>query len=256
MTNTIKLIGLTLAVGLFLIMPAHADEDENDGIAELFLITPVAGHEKALVEAITEYHHWVADKEGHFEFSWYEILTGPDTGKYIARSGDHNWSDFDVEYDWQEDAGQMFEASVAPHIAGMQRTINSPMDDFGHWPEDMKGYTHFTVADWYVKGGQYGKFRKGLKKISEAMRAANYGSYFGFSSVESGGYGRQITLVSPKKGWADMKGPDPTFFEIMSEALGGEEEFEEFFSEWGTTFKVGQGRTVRFMPEASDYGEE
>ncbi len=69
MTNTIKLIGLTLAVGLFLIMPAHADEDENDGIAELILITPVAGHEKALVEAITEYHHWVADKEGHFEYS-------------------------------------------------------------------------------------------------------------------------------------------------------------------------------------------
>jgi len=256
MIDTIKLIGLTLVVSLFLIMPAHAEDEENDGIAELFLITPKAGHEQALVEAVTDYHHWVADKEGHFEYSWYEILTGPDTGKYIARSGEHNWSDFDAEHDWQEEAGQMFQANVAPHIDGLQRSINSAMDDFSYWPENFEGYTHFAVENWYVKGGQYGNFRKGLKKITDTLKSANYGSYFAFVSLESGGRGNEITLISPKKGWSGMKGPDPAFLEIMTEALGGQEEFNNFMSEWGATFKVGQNRMVRYMPGASDYNSE
>ncbi len=256
MLNTIKLIGLTLVVSLFLIVPAQAEDEENDSIAQLILITPTAGHQQDLIEAITEYHHWVAGKEGHFEYSWYEILTGPDTGKYIARSGEHNWSDFDAEYDWQEEAGQMFQANVAPHIDNIQTSMNKYMDEFSHWPEDFEGYTHFSVENWYVKGGQYGNFRRGLKKITDALKAASYGSYFSFVSVESGGRGNQINLVSPKKGWSGMQGPDPSFLDIMTEALGGKEEFNNFMIEWGSTFKVGQNQMVRYLPGASEYSSE
>ncbi len=256
MINAIKMIGLTLVASLFLIMPAHAQDDESDRVAELVLITPVAGHEKALIEAITEYHHWIADKEGHFEYSWFEILTGPDTGKYVARSGNHNWSDFDTENDWEEESGEMFLANVAPHIDSFQRSVNVSMDDFGHWPEGLEAYTHFSVENWHVKGGQYGNFRKGLKKITDTLKAANYGSYFAFSSVESGGHGNQIILVSPKKGWSGMQGPDPSFLDIMTESLGGEEGFNNFMTEWGATFKVGQNMMVKIMPDASDYGTE
>ena len=53
-----------------------------------------------------------------------------------------------------------------------------------------------------------------------------------------------------------MRGPDPTFVEIMTETLGGEEEFKNFISEWGGTFKVGQNQMLRYMPGASDYHNE
>jgi hypothetical protein len=256
MLNTVKLIGLTLMVSLFLIMPAQAEDEENDNIAERILITPTAGHGPELIKAITEFHHWVAGKEGHFEYTWYEILTGPDTGNYFARSGNHNWSDFDAEYDWQEEADHMFQANVAPHIESTQRSMEESLDEFSHWPEDFEGYTHFSVESWYVKGGQYGNFRKGLKKITDTLKAASYGSYFAFVSVESGGHGNQIILVSPKKGWSGMQGSDPSFLEIMIDTLGGEEEFNNFMSEWGGTFKVGQNQMVRYMPGASDYSNE
>jgi hypothetical protein len=42
----------------------------------------------------------------------------------------------------------------------------------------------------------------------------------------------------------------------MTEALGGEEEFNNFMSEWGATFKTGQNHMVRYMPGASDYGDK
>ena len=39
-----------------------------------------------------------------------------------------------------------------------------------------------------------------------------------------------------------MQGTDPSFVEIMTETLGGEEEFNKFMSDWGGTFKVGQNQ--------------
>jgi hypothetical protein len=51
-----------------------------------------------------------------------------------------------------------------------------------------------------------------------------------------------------------MADKDPSFYDIMGEALGGTEEFDAFMADWGSTFKSGQNWTVRRMPEASDYG--
>jgi hypothetical protein len=252
MRNSIKLIILSILLGIFWLMPVQAQD--NDGVATLVTITPKSGHGKELVAAITRYHHWVAKHDGHFEYNWYEIETGPDTGKYVAHSGGHNWSDLDAEYDWQKEAGENFEANVAPHIEGATRVITKEMDEFSNWPESFEGYTHYQVEDWYVKNGQNGNFRQGLKKISDTLKAGNFPGYWGFVSVVSGGHGNQITLITANKGWSDMTDKDPSFFDIMSEALGGPEEFQAFMSDWGSTFKTGHNQMVSLMPEASDYG--
>jgi len=237
MKNTIKLAVLSTLMSIFWLIPVQAQD--NDGIATTVMITPKAGHEKALVKGNT----------------WYEIMTGPDTGKYLARSGGHNWSEFDAEYDWQKEAGKVFETNVAPHIESATNVMTQEMTEFSHWPESFDGYTHFQVQDWYVKGGQFGKFRRGLKKVVDTLKAGNFPGYWGFFSVTSGGHGNQISLVTAHKGWSDMADKDPSFFDVMSEALGGAEEFDAFMGDWGSTFKEGQNRTVRRMPEASDYGK-
>jgi hypothetical protein len=252
MKRPISIALLCAFIGMFWLMPLQAQDD--DGIATTVLLTPKAGHEKDLVKAITDYHHFVAKFEGHFEYTWYEILTGPDTGKYAARSGGHNWADFDAKYDWQKEAGEHFEKHVAPHIENAQNLVTSEMSDYMHWPESFEGYTHFNVEDWYVKNGQGYAFRKGLKEIVDTLKAGGYPGYFGFYAVESGGHGGQVRLVTGHKGWADMADKDPSFFDLMSKKLGGEEQFHAFMSEWAATFKSGPNWTVRRMPEASDYG--
>ena len=60
-----------------------------------------------------------------------------------------------------------------------------------------------------MKNGRLGQFRKGLKKITDTLKAANYPNYFGFVSIVSGGYGGQITLASLNKGWSDMAEKKP-----------------------------------------------
>ena len=254
MMKKINFLLCCLLFGLFWLLPAQAQEQENEGIAQVVFITAKEGHNDALIEAITDYHHMVAKFEGHHEFQWYEILTGPDTGKYIARSGGHNWADFDAEYDWQKEAGEAFAKNVAPHIQEARMHMTAEMKDFSHWPESFDGYTHFQVENWYIHNGQGRAFRKGLKTIVDTLKAANYPNYWGFFSVESGAHGNQVQLVSANRGWSDMSDTDPSFYSIMSEALGGEEAFHTFMNDWSTTFKTGHNQMVKLMPGASDYG--
>jgi len=60
--------------------------------------------------------------------------------------------------------------------------------------------------------------------------------------------------VSANRGWSDMSDTDPSFYSIMSEALGGEEAFHTFMNDWSATFKTGHNQMVKLMPGASDYG--
>lgn len=244
---------LILLLTLCWLAPAQAEESEN--VARTVMITAKDGHDEALIKAITDYHHWIANFDGHMEYNWYSIQTGPNTGKYIARTGGHNWADFDKKYDWQEEAGKVFETNVAPHIEDADVWMTTEMTEMSYWPESWEGYTHFHVQEWYVKNGRYGEFRQGLKKIVDALKAGGFPNHFGFQSVASGGYAGQITLVSANKGWSDYADSEPSFYDIMSKELGSEEAFHKFMRDWGDTFKQGHNSTVKRMPEASDYGK-
>jgi hypothetical protein len=137
----------------------------------------------------------------------------------------------------------------------MERMMTTAMDEVSHWPESMEGYTHFHVEHWHVKGGMYGKFRRHLKKIVDTLKASDYPGYFAFYDVTSGGRGGEISLVTPNKGWAGMSEKSPSFFDIMSKELGGEEALDAFMAEFGSTFVTGQNMMLRYMPEASNYGD-
>lgn len=255
MLKRIMSMSLVILSTMFWIFTAQAQEQANDGAADLVMITPKPGQEDALEAAIAEYHHWMGDKPGAFHYMWFQVETGPNTGKYIARSGDHNWADFDQEFDWEDEAGEKFASDVLPLIDHAERMLTEDMPEFDNWPEDMSGYTLYQVENWYVKAGQYGKFRAGLEKIHKALSEGGFPRYYGFSSTVSGGKGNEITIVLPMKGYADYSDPDPSFFDIVSEALGGPDAFAEFMSDWGSTYHAGESFLVRYMPEASDYGD-
>ena len=45
-----------------------------------------------------------------------------------------------------------------------------------------------------------------------------------------------MTIVSPRKNFADMAPKEPAFMDIMKKAMG-DEEAQAFMSDWGSTFK-------------------
>lgn len=248
MVSTLAMLGsMSIAVA--------QDEEKNDGLARVALITAKDGHSKALEEAIVKYHHFMGDKEGAFRYQWYSIVTGEDTGKYIARSGGHNWADFDAEHDWDEEAGAKFAELVQPHIANAVVTITKNDDEVGIWPESLEGYEYFSVSRWHIKSGQYAAFNEGLKKIDEILKSGDFPGYYSFINTVSGGSGNTVMVVSPRKNFADMAPKEPSFMEIMGKAMG-EEETKAFMAEWAATYKSGQNMLLRHMAEQSDYGDD
>jgi len=230
------------------------DEEKNDGLARVVLITAKDGHAKALEEAIVKYHHFMGKKEGAMRYTWYSIETGKDTGKYIARSGNHNWADFDAKHDWEAEAGAKFASLVQPHIASAIVTITQNDDTLGIWPDSLEGYEYFSVSSWRINPGHYAAFSEGLKKIDAALKEGDFPGYYSFIDTVSGGDGNSISLVSPRKNYADMAPKKPTFMEIMAKAMG-EEETKAFMAEWGATYTSGENMLLRVMAEQSDYGD-
>jgi len=231
------------------------DEEKNDGLARIVHITAKDGHRQALEKAITEYHHYMADKPGAMRYQWFSIMTGPDSGDYLARSGEHNWADFDASHDWEEAAGAKFAADVQPHIADAKITLLQSNDELGIWPESMEGYQYFSLTTWHIKQGKRRAFNDGLKKVDAALKAGNWSNFYAFSRTVSGGKGNTITLVNPQKSYADMAPKEPTFIDVMNEAMGGEEESAAFLADWSTTYYQGQNRLVKYRAELSDYGD-
>jgi hypothetical protein len=233
------------------------DDEKNDGLARVALITAKEGHNKALEEAIVKYHHFMGTKKGAMRYQWWSIVTGENTGKYLARSGDHNWADFDAEHEWQDEAGKMFAEVVRPHIANAVVTIMGPYDDeIGMWPDSMEGYQYVSVTQWHIRPGHGSAFNEGLKKIDTTLKAGGFPGYYTFVNAVSGGNGNTVMLVSPKKNFADMAPKKPSFMDIMGEAMGGEDETKAFMSDWGGTFKSGQNMLLKYMAEQSDYGDK
>ena len=231
------------------------DGEKNDRLARVALITAKNGQNKALEEAIVKYHHFMGNKKGAMRYQWFSIETGEDTGKYIARSGNHNWADFDAEHDWDEEAGAKFASLVAPHIENAVITITQRDDELGIWPESMQDYQYFSVSRWHIKSGHSNAFKEGLKKVDTILKASDFPGYYRFFNTVSGGKGNSVMIVSPRKNFADMAPKEPSFYEIMNKAMG-EEESKAFMADWGTTYKSGSNMLLRYMAEQSDYGDD
>ena len=126
--NKFKLLFAAACLCLAWFNPAVAEE-KSEGVGVLIKITAKDGHDKALIQGITDYHKWVANFDGHMRFNWWKAVTGPDTGVYYAYSGNHDWADFDADYDWEEKSNEVLEANVMPHIADMHRMMVVDMDE-------------------------------------------------------------------------------------------------------------------------------
>ena len=249
-------LGCLAFFGLTIGLSAIAqDQPDNDGVAQVFFLTPQDGQRAALEKAVTSYHHFMGDKEGSRRYQWYEILTGEDTGKYLTRSGDHNWADFDAKHDWDAAAGEKFASEVAPLVAHARAAYTVRRPQWGKWPESMQGYTLFNVTHWYILPGQQGAFSAAMDKVSAALNKSDFDGYAAFEQVVTGGHGTDYVYVVPYKNFADMAPQQPDFMDALAKGTGSMEAAGQLMAELGATFKVGESYLLRYRPDLSDYGD-
>ena len=250
----IMLVVAALALLVGMSSAVAQDTEKKGNIAQVVMITPKEGQGKALEAAITEYHKFMGTKPGSLRWQWYSVETGEDTGKYLVRTGDHEWADFDAKHDWDEESAAKFASLVMPKIENAQRMFTRTDDELGIWPESMEGYTLFSVTHWYPKPGQRGAFFDDLTKIDKTLKANGFPMPYAVIHNVSGGEGNMVALVVPYKNYADMEPKKPSFMDVMTKVMG-EDEAKAFRDHWGSTFKTGKNFLLRYLPEASDYGD-
>ena len=248
---------LAALLALAFCLPALAqDGEKNDNMAIVWVFDIKDDQEDAFEEAVKAFHRdFMADKEGAFHWDWYNVLTGPNTGRYIARSGGHNWADLDAEYDWEDEVDAYIEANISPYIDHAERYMSVGDNDIHNYPEDWSNMRYINLEEWHVSNGMGRKFNEGLKTIHGHLKEGDFPVYYAFSYNASGGKGNTVTLATFHENWASMAEPSPSFGEIMVEAMG-EEEFQSFIADWSSTFKTGRTWTVVHRQDLSHFDDE
>lgn len=249
MKRRLAMLLAALAAALFA-LPAVAQDDEGESIATAWHVTVKEGHGKAFEAKVKEFNAFLADKEGAWDWDFYSVLTGPDTGDYIVRSGGHAWAEFDVEQAWEAEADAWFEENLAPLVDSMTRTMTRADPVVQAWPEEGVEFRYFNVQHWYVHNGHGATFQEGLRKVHGHLRDGGYPGAYGAWYAVSGLPGNMVMLVSGHRNWADMAETDPSFDEVMLKAMTAEE-LGEFWQSWGQTFKAGETFTVAHRPDLS-----
>lgn len=224
------------------------DDEQNADVAVLWSVTAVDGKDAEFEAAVRGFHEFLADKEGHFNWQWYSVLTGENTGSYLARSGGHDWADMDVEHDWDDAVNVYFEENLSPLIESATRSITVGEDEVVNWPESLDDYNYFRVTNWQVKQGKGDEFDTNLKKIHEALQEGSWGGYYYFAYNNSGARSGSMALVTPHKNWADMAEIEPGFFSVISSVLG-EEETVATLAALNETYKAGDVTTLRWRKD-------
>jgi len=230
------------------------DTEKKTDVAQIALITAKEGQGKALEAAIVEYHHFMATKPGSMRWRWFSVVTGKNTGKYLVRTGNHDWADFDAEHDWDDESDAKFASLISPHIASVAASFTLTDDKLGIWPDNLAEYKLFSVTRWYVRPGRYGDFMKGLTKIDTILKENKFPYPYAVIHNVSGADGNLVSLVIPYKNYADMAPKQPDYMDVMNKAMG-DEEAAAFMDEWGSSFKTGDNFLLRYLPEQSDYGD-
>ena len=237
-------IGLTLAPGQL----------EAQNVAQTWTLVPASGSAAAFESALKDHMEWRRANGETFSWIMYQVVTGPNQGQYVARSGDHEWSDFD-DYDagFGPEGGVNYQATVGPLTASASMTISVVDTTKVHLPEDAADFdlfNLFNVVTWTLKPGGGRAFNEAVDKYHAAITEADAPLYYVFVNPVAGTTGPSITGVFFEKNWAGFAPSDPTIADIMT-AKYGEDGFEAIQEQLSSAMVSSESQILRIRRDLS-----
>ncbi|MCF6262965.1 MAG: hypothetical protein L3J24_05185 [Xanthomonadales bacterium] len=239
-----------ILLSMFMSLSVIAAEDERtDGIAIAWTMDIVDGKGDAFKDAIKDFNKLYNKKPRAFKWQWYLVMTGPDTGKYIARSANHNWADMDaIEGIWDEELSDFWALNVAPFIENAERFITRTDSEIPNWPEG-KEDKFFTLQEIYAES--WGDF-KDIRIIHETLRGAGaFKAVDGLSAEVALSQPNTATLVFAASSRADTNGPSPSFRETRKTQMG-EDELKSLLKVHNDSYKDTHSTLMKYLPEFNE----
>lgn len=241
---------LTLAPLLaFGALPAvsHAQGD----LARLYEMTPKQGMGAQFQAALAAHAKWRQQNKDPWAWQVYEAVNGDKLGTFYARSGNHQWADFDA-YDagFGPKSSTHFGETVGPLLAEVTGSITTTDTINARWPEDQTGYVLFQVITYHLKPDKVQQFTQTVNKFHRAIVQTNRPVHYAFVSTVNGGMGPTVALVLPYKDWAGMAPPPKSMAQMMTEVYG-EKEAQKAFADFSDCYRYAESAVLRLRPDLS-----
>ncbi|WP_224490642.1 hypothetical protein [Robertkochia flava] len=246
MKRILVLLALVAFIG------TYAQDEAPTVVFDQIMVTPnpskVAEFHKAIAEHNKQFH-----SEAPRQVAVYQIMTGPNTGKYIWNLGPCTWADLD-ERPMDKAHNDHWANAVGPTL-----TTEANATFWEYHPElsnmniDFK-LNMLNITFWDIKMGM-GNFDK-VKGIVEKFVKLYHESYpddnFGIYSnvMGSTAEGRDMALVGFMDKYADMAESNPDVPEKYN-AMHGAGSYEKDMNEWVNLIQGSANEMWVFMPELS-----
>lgn len=240
----------SLAVFLLCCLSLPSQARQND-LAQSWQMKPMLGHASALEAALSTHAKWRMEHNDPWGWTVMEVITGPNVGTFVARSGGHTWADFDTYMTWEQGAAaeEHFNKTVTPHLAELSTSITAGDEENVHWPEDPSTVRFITIAGLDLKPGGGEAIGKVVSAYHKVIVDHNRDDYhyiaWGVSGSEYDMY-----LAFPGSSMADFAQSDAPIDELMKEVHGGEA-FMKMQESWNNAVEEGHSWMVAVRPDLS-----
>ena len=226
-------ISISLLFLFTLSVLAQEEKKEIPNVADFYMLKVKDGMEAKFESELKAHSTWRMENGDPWEWYVFQVLTGEYTGRYIIRSQNLFWEDYDNVGEFYANAVQHYMETVTPLIDSFQAAIHEVSLELSRLPKNLNEYPLLEVFAYYLKPDGPEGFFGALGKIHQAIVQTEWPAYYHFEMVRSGGFAPKVYLVIWHNNWADFKDPEKSMDEILVEVHGAEEtaEIMKMFSE-------------------------
>jgi len=247
MRNKRIIIGILTAFCIGLLGQGLMAEPKSN-IAMVYYVDAKDGKEAEFLEALTEHAQWRRDAGDPWTWHVYQVVVGEHLGRYIIRSAEHTWADFDDYAQLNVKASAHWNETVGPYIAEISNALSTWDTDVNKWmpQEEIK---YISVNSYMLKPGKWGEFSEAIGRYHEVIMEHDYDTNYGFAWAQEGGTA-DVHLVLPYSSYADMEGPEESLREFMTRVVG-EEEAKALGDQFNSNIRSSTSALLIYIPELS-----
>jgi hypothetical protein len=210
------LVTVSIAVLAFAAMAGAQDGP----IGQNYLIQPKAGQEMQWEAAYKEHLQWHIDMNDTWNWTAYQIMSGPDTGKYMIRTGGHEWKDWDAIGDKEAKDAANYMENAGKHTASYSVTFDRIHGNLSRFGESPGPYKLVQISNVSVKADKIPDFLAAVGKYHAAFEKTNSPNRYATVSIETGGRTGDFMFVGLHDGYADLEEDPMAMAKMMEEVYG------------------------------------
>lgn len=238
-----------LSLLLFILITPFAvfADNHEEVIADVWVMTPKAGHEMKFEEAMKVHvAHRKANGDNR-QWNVWRPVTGDDMNAYYVRSCCDTWAAQDEYVKVASKLSDHFNETVGPHVESFRHNFSAMDSENSNWG-DGKGVTMVGVTTFYSKPGMGAVRSATVKQMSDLAKEKGWPRNWSWA-YPIGGKSRMM-LVTPFKNYADMAPLEESFGKFATKHIG-EEATEKMFADWGSTMKGSSYKIYRHVKDLS-----